>query len=945
MSQYVRPNPETPRPSTNPLPTGSAAGHSSTKLLQPRGDVSIGSKLHTMLNTRLGRERADAALAKQIDDALARNPSSFLGEGRRFVAKHSVPNSLKASLTKAKRTVMTVTAIPYADVWTHHPDSEARDPHKLDTSQQFQQQTGTNTGTSRGTNLQVKLNTGALPSTTRVVVEVGANAAHNQKHVVGTHDQRSYQRETRTTGGSEFFRQDVYYRVEFHREGVESFGTGVKNGMTTRVSKGSAVPKATELRVPKHFTPQPDAHLGSPSTEGFGPVKSLFEWAVQRIDAKPGTREHQQLSDYFSTEHFHGMADELARGPLPPFDVRKSNGTSAGRFEVGKAESGQHHLIEVVDDAELRITDQITVKNEVLVQDNRRYVVTFFGGSRFAIPTEHAPNLFMQLGLTLHYSHDSSEVSLQGGNVGRKITGRVKGSPTALYLQEMKVPVTIDGVSHTLDTWSLVRLPVREARERAGWDPDIHTRPEGSEPPLPASWRNGDYDLTHTRATDLVIGNRHSDDPASPHVLVDQVLDWIGRTHGDSVLVAPRPGTDRANLRGQWNKFTQYISGERSRAEQNTRIIMAKFDERNLAATLNELAHDGLSVKLFGRSLTKQRFFDLNLKVDLDPPVYHGTDRDEMTRQAINAGERVGNSHSTTHTYGAQVAATLELRSGATLPNGTPEHIGVLGAKGGANRQHTRSTGSMGTAGREDVTATPAGVHSYRATGTLRATLVGVDQWHSPYRAVTLGRANRTIHGPATVGGHGATLGDFSVMLHLSEQHAPKVDPHAEGAFNPYATDRETTSRELRPDETEDLWAPSEWQRGDSLKNIPVMTLFVPTDTHIQSAGPLVANRATRGEWTLTTPGTSQHERMKNAFSSMSLTSDADQVFSPTGKQLNDVRAPGFLYGATGDIRLVGRRGEPTAVGGPVDLKPEQNRSLDLAISGETARAGCCRST
>lgn len=365
MSQYVRPNPETPRPSTNPLPTGSAAGHSSTKLLQPRGDVSIGSKLHTMLNTRLGRERADAALAKQIDDALARNPSSFLGEGRRFVAKHSVPNSLKASLTKAKRTVMTVTAIPYADVWTHHPDSEARDPHKLDTSQQFQQQTGTNTGTSRGTNLQVKLNTGALPSTTRVVVEVGANAAHNQKHVVGTHDQRSYQRETRTTGGSEFFRQDVYYRVEFHREGVESFGTGVKNGMTTRVSKGSAVPKATELRVPKHFTPQPDAHLGSPSTEGFGPVKSLFEWAVQRIDAKPGTREHQQLSDYFSTEHFHGMADELARGPLPPFDVRKSNGTSAGRFEVGKAESGQHHLIEVVDDAELRITDQITVKNEV----------------------------------------------------------------------------------------------------------------------------------------------------------------------------------------------------------------------------------------------------------------------------------------------------------------------------------------------------------------------------------------------------------------------------------------------------------------------------------------------------------------------------------------------------------------------------------------------------
>lgn len=160
------------------------------------------------------------------------------------------------------------------------------------------------------------------------------------------------------------------------------------------------------------------------------------------------------------------------------------------------------------------------------------------------------------------------------------------------------------------------------------------------------------------------------------------------------------------------------------------------------------------------------------------------------------------------------------------------------------------------------------------------------------------------------MGGSEATLGDFSVMLHLSEQYMPKVDPHAEGAANPFVTGRETTSRELDPQtETEDLWAPSEWQRGDSLKNIPVITLYVPTDHHLQQAGPLVANRATRGEWSLTTEGTSQHQRMNNAFGSMALTSDSDQVFSPTGKQLNDVRAPGFLYGATGDIRLVGRRG------------------------------------
>lgn len=316
--------------------------------------------------------------------------------------------------------------------------------------------------------------------------------------------------------------------------------------------------------------------------------------------------------------------------------------------------------------------------------------------------------------------------------------------------------------------------------------------------------------------------------------------------------------------------------------------------------------------------------------------MYRGTDRDGMTRQVNNAGERVGNAHSTTRTFGVQAGGTVELRSDETFRTGTPDHIGVLGVRAGATRQHNRSNGTLSTAGREDATATPAGVHSFRATGRFRAELVGAHQWHAPFQAVTLGRAGRKIHEPATVGGPGATLGEFSVQLHLSEQHMPKLDPHAEGAVNPYASGRPTTSEPLTgtDDLADDLWAPSEWQRGDSLRNIPVVTLFVPTDEHILAAGPLVADRATRGEWSLTTPGTSQHQRMRNAFGSTALTSDADQVFSPMGKHLDDLRAPGFLYGATGGIRLVGRRGNPTAVSGPVDLKPEQNKSLDLAVSG-----------
>lgn len=454
---------------------------------------------------------------------------------------------------------------------------------------------------------------------------------------------------------------------------------------------------------------------------------------------------------------------------------------------MGKAISGEHHLIEVASDAEMRITDAITVKNEVLVQDNRRYVVAFFGGSRFAIPTDQAPSIFMQLGLTLHYSHDSSEVSLQGGNVGRKITGRVKGSDTALYLQELQVPVTFEGERHVLDTWSLVRLPVREARERAGWDPDTLTRPEGSEPPLPAHWRHGDYDLTHTRATDLVIDNTHATDPQSPNVLVDRVLEWINRTHGDSVLVAPRPGGNSADPRSQRTKFLQAISGERSRAQANTRIIMAKFDERNLATTLNELAHDGLSVKLFGRNLTKENLFALNLKAELDRPVYQGTDRDWMTRQNTNAGERVGNAHSTTHTFGAQAGGTVELRSNETFRAGTPDHIGVLGARAGATRQHTRSNGTV-------FTALPRGRDGHPGRDALLpgdGTLQGPAGGSAPVARAVPGPHARPggAQDPRAVlvGGPDATLGDFSVMLHLSEQFMPKIDPHAEGAINPYA--------------------------------------------------------------------------------------------------------------------------------------------------------------
>ncbi|WP_211303350.1 hypothetical protein, partial [Streptomyces milbemycinicus] len=871
----------------------------------------------------------DTGLLAEVATALREDLGGLSGDGREF------------TYTDEKGRVRVLhLAVRHYGGWERFTDT-SDGPRKIESTARTQRTTGRTPTQSTSYALNPFAPLWPLTKPLGVFGRVGLRFART--HAVGytLTSQTTSQSKTSSTDTSHRYLDDVYYEFtvtdERGRPVTEdggrtpaTFGFGMRGGLSLRLSD-SAATESKPGRIPRLIGYQGRPHHRLVTTEDFGPLIHVRDWAAGQIGARPGSSAHRELDAFISSRNFQRMARVLGTGRMTtaPLFADDKLRTPLGIFTV-QVLPRRAILVDETTAAALKDVTALTLTNERNLSIATGQEINGSVGPAFNWLGLNGDqlNLRFLLGFAARYGHRTTRAMNTGGSGAVKTEGEAKNTPVGLYLVEKAVVVrrvgrdrtagTTPGPEHAARvfvTWSLDRMPRSEARRLAGWDDGTRLRMRSGAPePYAPAYLTPDRpptlgvarveeftadDATADDATDTT-----ADDATWHDRFADTILREAARAYPG--LVAPLDELDPDNPR--WRDADHFQT-----ALTNTLEILTTLAYHTMAGSLETLITSGVRIPLRESLRFKRGYRYLWLDGELTGRRYEGTQTGLKIKHSAPGGEKLDSDHGVVHDLEGGIEGNGTLRTTAATALGLSKHSGslFLGLSGGRGRGQNSVFGPSTAVERAVASTRPPHLYSYR----LRVTVSRGGYWRLP--GLLRGFASAGLLGtqpfvfrekPSDVIGtaaDGTPVGGGPltgrVLLSILDEHTSATDPHVAGTANPYRDFEDGIDSTPLDDAQALALAKADHTALDAaarraqqpFTGHAQLTIAVLGQPALIRAVEESLRGASGGSWHLTQQGAPAHDAALRPFQAPYLTANADQSLSPSGWRITGLWARG----------------------------------------------------
>ncbi|WP_399007626.1 hypothetical protein [Streptomyces sp. CB00271] len=489
----------------------SAAGTPRTGLLNGPGVLTLRSpeqvakEVFDQLPKKLRAQFDEAELLRLLKD----QPSAFTApRGARFVGRE------KSGVGHE----MIVEAVPYHR-WERFSEVGGATV-RLDTMRRGQ--AGTGGGRSVGVGRRVAAALGMGPPL-NWMLKIGVSLGWTRRTDYTQGTQAYHQSEYRAWEGSHLHLDDVHYRVRvervteapttpaptppapatsgpgtppaatprWQRSQVHSAAFAMRDGLTWRLPDDLTVPFKGPKRAPDTLTFPDGAEPRITDTTALHLTDPPEDVALAISGARPGSSAHRTLVSYVRPGRLLGLFGRFA-GPVSGPELTRGSGQHPlGHLIVERSVPHRATLVTESVKAEVRDLTQTTYQNQrAHVRDTRLGVQVTAGPNYTLIGPE--TDVRIQGGPLVRTDLSAGRGHYLGTDAARKVTGRVRNHPMALYRVERTLMVRKAGqpasAAVPVRVVSLDWYSTQDARRLAGWDsrtPGATGPNPDAEPPVP----------------------------------------------------------------------------------------------------------------------------------------------------------------------------------------------------------------------------------------------------------------------------------------------------------------------------------------------------------------------------------------------------------------------------------------------------------------------------
>ncbi|MEU2067231.1 hypothetical protein [Streptomyces anulatus] len=976
-------------------PGARTAGTPRTGLLNGLGAVTLRSpeqvakEVFDQLPKKLRAQFDEAELLRLLKD----QPGAFTApRGARFVGRE------KSGVGHE----MVVEAVPYHR-WERFGEVGGATV-RLDTMRRGQ--AGTGGGRSVGVGRRVAAALGMGPPL-NWMLKIGVSLGWTRRTDYTQGTQAYHQSEYRAWEGSHLHLDDVHYRVRvervteapktpapttpgpgtppaatprWQRSQVHSAAFAVRDGLSWRLPDDLTVPFKGPKRAPETLTFQGGAEPRIADTTALHLTDPPEDVALAISGARPGSSAHRTLVSYVRPGRLLGLFGRLA-GPVSGPELTRGSGQHPlGHLIVEWSIPHRATLVTESVKAEVRDLTQTTYQNQrAHVRDTRLGVQVTAGPNYTLIGPE--TDVRLQGGPLVRTDLSAGRGHYLGTDAARKVTGRVRNHPMALYRVERTLMVRKAGqpasAALPVRVVSLDWYSTQDARRLAGWDsrtpgatgpnPDaeppvpwyltrqdpVHlggqVRAEGfvpdQRPPAPETTTTAPAPATTTTApapATTTTAPAPAPAPQDPlKAFTDTVLDTLHRAYPS--LFVPPLMLRHPHLAKLW-----YGDGRMRTALHNERQVREALNRPSLAQSLDDLTTTGVPVTLTEDGKVRRGHHTLILRARLSDRRFETTLGERSLRNAVIGTEISGQGQQESTTLSAGVELGISPRDHDKDP-GTklPRQAGnvSLGARHAQTR--TRATKNTVAVAHDQLTfQNGADLYSYQVE--LGATFEGHRRPRGWTRLVSVGLLGAGVFvskvGERPLFTRGTeTVGRVELAVpaaHGSDRHAP-ADPPATGpaptpAPAPVPRPLSSTDADQLLDGTRPLprTSASDRQLVNKLLSAPHVVLSAEGGEQRQRLVQDTADRATGTSWHVSAPGTPIRTALRRAMANLGVAGQLGQYLGPFGSRITGLTGAGpfsthYLQAAV--------RGELDNVRVKSDPKPG---SLEATIGNEHRVAG-----
>ncbi|WP_428957203.1 scabin-related ADP-ribosyltransferase [Streptomyces sp. cg35] len=864
------------------------------------------------------RDRFDDAELRRL---LAEEPGAFTGpRGAGFVARERSEVGYE----------ITVEAVPYHR-WERFADADGATT-KVDTLRRGQASTGVSRSVAT---LRRAAGAISLGPPLEWLLKLGASIGRSRRTDYSTGSQAFSQSEWRAMDGSHLHVDDVYYRVRvdrvtpgpdttprgpgamspgWHRQPVHEGGFAVRGGLTWRLPDSLTEPYTGPTRAPETITFRDGAAPRVADTTALHLRDSPEDLALAMSGARPGSSAHRTLVSFLRPGSLLGLFPRLSGQVVGPELTRGRSQHPLGHLIVERAVSHKGTRVTEATKVELRNVDQITQQNERTHTRETRFGAQITAGPNHMYQGA-AADVRIQGGPMARLDLGAGRAHYIGGSAARKITGRVKGTPVALYQVEKTLYVRRPGeppsAARPFRVVTLDWIPTSEAQRLAEWDTRTpgqtgpQPAPEPAAPPYLAA--DDPSHLGHTRAEGFVPeqlppadgepGPVAAPDPMA--TFADAALDAL---HQSYPALFPAPWERRHPRLAR----LLYGDGRTRVALHNDRQVRDALSRPTLAQSLEVLTTTGVPVSLTEDGPVRRGHHTLTLTARLTDRRYETSLSERSLRNSVSATQQLGQARQASSTQSVGAELGISPRDKAKAPEtGWARRIGglTLGVRHAWGRQHaTRTTVAVTN---DHLTAqTAAHLFSYRVE--LNATFDGHRRPRGWARLATVGALGAgvfvsTVRPRPLFDGGAAPVGRVELAApaaQSSPRYAPSTGtpsqdtehPSPEGNLTPEEAERlvDGTGPSSDPDATDVTWT-------RDLLSRPFAVLSAEGAQQRQQVAERTAAQATGSSWHVTTPGTPVRGALRRAMENLSVAGHIGQILGPFGQRVTGLHAAGPL--------------------------------------------------
>ncbi|MDQ0988454.1 hypothetical protein [Streptomyces sp. V2I9] len=812
---------------------------------------------------------------------------------------------------------VTVEALPYHR-WERFADPKGASV-RLDTVHRGQASTGV--PRSVGTARKVAAAT-TLGAPMPWMVKAGASFGLTRRTDYSTGTQMFNQTEMRDWQGSHLHLDDVYYQVRIDKLTPASApeqswrratlplrpdsGFQVRAGLTWRLQDTLTEPYDGPDRAPERIDFREGDLPRVSDTEAVYFQDAPESLVLPMSGVRPGSTAHRTLMSFLRPARLLGLLPRLTGQVVGPELTRGRSQKPLGHLIVERVVPKRATLVTEATQVELRDLTQTTYQNERSHVREAQLGGQVSAGPAHTLRVGPATNLRVQGGPVGRLDVSAGRTLYLGSSAARKVTGRTKGTPVALYRVEKTLDVRKPGQTEkrTINVVTLDWLPTIEARRLADWDartPAQSAATPGPEPVAPPYLTEDEpKHLGHTRVERFhtaelppIDGSGPPADPAQTATpaetdpakeFAEAVVAQLSRSYPG---LLPTAGVKRHP------RLARLLHTDRQIQTMlhNERQIQEALNRPTLAQSLEALTTTGVTVSLTEHGWGRNGHHTLKLTADLDERQYVTSLSERSLRNSVIATQQSGQAQSSSLSKSLGLEVGVSPRDKAkSSQTGFPQRTGLLTAGIRLAWGRQRATRNTVAVTNEHLTMqTAAHLFSYRVR--LNASFEGHRRPRGWARLASLGVLGAGVFvsrvtPPPLLAGDAAVVG----RVELAVPAAHSSHRYAAVPRGPLPTIAEVPTEEsadalidgTAPRPTADP-ADTDAAAARELLGRAYSVLSVEGAPRRQTEAQEVAARASGQSWHVTMPGAPLHDTLSRASENLSVAGQIGQALGPFG--------------------------------------------------------------